>query len=47
LGRGGRTPPQRQQAKAGDEGLQPTAVSIHVPAPERRCGAAPLNVRVE
>lgn len=47
LGRGGRTPAQPQQPKTGDKRLQPAAVRSHVPAPERRCGAAPLNVRVE
>ena len=47
LGCGGRSPPEPQQSKAGDERLQPAAVTIHVPAPERRRGAAPLNVRVE
>jgi hypothetical protein len=47
LGRGGRAPAQPQQPKTSDERLQPAAVRSHVPAPERRCGAAPLNVRVE
>ncbi len=47
LSHGWRSPPQPQQPKAGDERLQPAAVRSHIPAPERRCGAAPLNVRVE
>ena len=40
-------PPQPHEPEANTERLQPATVKVHFSAPERRCGAAPLKVRVE